>query len=132
MSTQEGRRIGLRPHFEAMNMDLPELVQALRDILGAKLVAYIGAVQETRAVRQWADDVRRPSQTVENRLRETYQIAQTLRERDAAVVVQAWFQGMNPFLDDQAPAKVLRESETDDSARLVLAAAKAFSSSNVA
>jgi hypothetical protein len=115
-----------------MNMDLPELVQALRDILGAKLVAYIGAVQETRAVRQWADDVRRPSQTVENRLRETYQIAQTLRERDAAVVVQAWFQGMNPFLDDQAPAKVLRESETDDSARLVLAAAKAFSSSNVA
>jgi hypothetical protein len=45
------------------------------------------------------------------------------------VVVQAWFQGMNPLLDDQAPARVLRESETEDSARLMLVAAKAFASS---
>lgn len=110
-------------------MDLPELVQALRDILRVKLVAYIGDVQETRTVRQWADDIRRPSQAVESRLRDAYQIAETLRERGAAVVVQAWFQGMNPLLDDQAPAKVLRKNETKDSARLVLAAAKSFASS---
>lgn len=129
MSTPEGPRIGLRPDFETMSIGLPELVQSLRDILGAKLVAYIVHVQETRAVRHWAEGIRSPSQAVENRLREAYQIAHTLRERDAALVVQAWFQGMNPLLDDQAPARVLRESETDDSAWLVLAAAKSFVSS---
>lgn len=78
------------------------------------------------------DIIRRPSQVVENRLRHAYQIAETLRERYTAVVVQAWFQGRNSLLDDQAPANVLRESETEDSGRLVLVAAKAFACSDTA
>jgi hypothetical protein len=34
------------------------LVKELRDLLGAKLVAYLGGVKETRAVRQWAEGTR--------------------------------------------------------------------------
>jgi hypothetical protein len=134
MSNPIGPRIGLRAHFDAMNMEVPELVQALRDLLGAHLVAYLGSVKETRAVRQWADadDQRKPSALVENRLRAAYQIAGTLREADSAAVVQAWFQGMNPLLNDLSPAKVLREEDPDESGPKVLAAARAFASSSAA
>lgn len=53
-------------------MATPEPIKRLRDLLGAKLVAY--------------------------------RIAALLREKDSAAVVQAWFQGMNPHLDDVVPA----------------------------
>ena len=36
----------------------------MRDLLGAKLIAYIGWVKETRAVRLWAGGERRPSSEV--------------------------------------------------------------------
>lgn len=97
-------------------------------MLGAKLVAYLGSVQETRAVRQWADpaDARTPSTDVVNRLRMAYRIAALLREKDSAAVVQAWFQGMNPRLDDVAPARLLREADLEQVGPGVLAAARAF------
>jgi hypothetical protein len=59
----------------------------LQDLLGAKLVAYIGSVKETRAVRQWADGERKPSTDVMRRLRTAYQVAALLGERDSKAVV---------------------------------------------
>ena len=50
----------------------------------------------------------------------------SIRSRDSRSVVQAWFQGMNPQLDDVPPARLLREGQVDDAAQAVLAAAKAF------
>lgn len=67
-----------------------------RDILGAKLVAHIDSVKETRAVRQRADGERKPSAEVMTRLRHAYRVAALLAERDSRSVVQAWFQGMKP------------------------------------
>ena len=98
----------------------------LREILGAKLVAYLGSVKETRAVRQWADGERKPSAEVVQRLREAYHVAALLHQRDAAPVVQAWFMGMNPQLDDVPPARLLREGRLEDAGPAVLAAARAF------
>ncbi|WP_216849200.1 hypothetical protein [Pimelobacter simplex] len=94
----------LRAYEESVRLATPELVERLRDLLGAKLVAYLGSVQETRAVRQWADpaDARTPSTEVVNRLRMAYRIAALLRGKDSAAVVQTWFQGMNPRLGDVA------------------------------
>jgi hypothetical protein len=43
--------------------------------------AYIGSVKEIRAVRQWADDERKPSEDVLLRLRAAYQIASCWRKR---------------------------------------------------
>ena len=50
------------PDLAAFNdvtrMSDAQLVSGLRELLGAKLVAYLGAVKEVRAVRQWADGSR--------------------------------------------------------------------------
>jgi len=118
----------LRAYEESVRLAAPELVERLRDLLGAKLVAYLGSVQEIRAVRRWADpgDARTPSTDVVNRLRMAYRIAALLREKDSAAVVQAWFQGMNPRLDDVAPARLLREGDLEQVGPSVLAAARAF------
>lgn len=99
----------------------------LRELLTPRLVAFIGGVGETRAVHQWADGTREvKSGEVEDRLRFALQVALLLSENDSPRVVQAWFQGLNPHLEDCSPARLLREGELDEVGPLVLAAARAF------
>jgi hypothetical protein len=117
---------GLRAYEASVRADTTELVSGLREMLGAKLVAYLGSVSETRAVRQWADGERKPPAEVIRRLRLAYQVAGLLAERDQPRVIQAWFQGMNPELEDWAPARLIRENSPDDVGARVLAAARAF------
>lgn len=106
---------------------MPVLVKELRDLLGARLVAYLGGVRETRAVRQWAEGTRTVQDpTDERRLRLAYQVAVLIAERDSAGVVQAWFQGLNPQLEDRSPARLLREGDPEEVGPLVLSAARAF------
>ena len=126
MAAVTGARGGLKAHQDSIRLPDDVLVRELRDLLGAKLVAYLGSVKETRAVRQWADGERKPSSEVMARLRHAYHVAALLAERDSRGVVQAWFQGMNPQLDDSPPARLLREGQSADSAPAVLAAARAF------
>lgn len=129
MSTPETPDIGLIAYREAMSMDAAGVVRALSGLLGVKLVAYIGSVKEARAVRQWSAKERTPAQPVIKRLRDAYQIARLLSETHSPEVVQAWFQGMNPLLGDLAPARLLRENESDEAAHRVLAAARDFAAS---
>ena len=126
MTAVAGARSDLRAHRDSIRLPDDELVRELRDLLGAKLVAYLGSVKETRAVRQWAEGERRPSTDVMHRLRSAYHVAALIHERDAAPVVQAWFMGMNPQLDDVPPARLLREGQLEDAGPSVLAAARAF------
>lgn len=106
----------------------PELVTALCDVLGAKLVAYLSSVGDTRTVRAWADptDPRSPPDDVVDRLRIAHQAAVLLGQKDSAPVIQAWFQGRNPHLDDFAPARLIRKGGTTITGTTVLAAARAF------
>ena len=117
---------GLRAYETSIRSDVAELVGQLRDLLGAQLVAYLGSVTETRAVRQWAEGTRKPPAEAIRRLRLAYQVAGLLIERDQPRVVQAWFQGMNPQLEDTAPARLIREDNPDEVGPRVLAAARAF------
>ena len=126
MTSPEVPDIGLIAYREAMSMDAAGVVRALSELLGVRLVAYIGSVKEARAVRQWSARERTPAQPVIKRLRDTYQIARLLSETHSPEVVQAWFQGMNPQLDDVPPARLLREGQLDDAGPQVLAAARAF------
>lgn len=117
----------LRAHDHAIRTPLPEAVGELRDLLTARLVAYVADVTETRAVHEWADgsrSIRGPE--TEARLRLALQIAVMLAERDDPRVVQAWFTGLNPQLDDRSPARLLREGDLDDVGPLVMGAARAF------
>lgn len=118
----------LEAYEESVRLTVPDLVSGLRDLLGARLVAYLGSVKETRAVRQWAEGGRVPSTEVVARLRAAYHVAALIRARNSPAVVQAWFQGMNPRLDDVAPARLLREADLPQVGPHVLAAARAFAS----
>jgi hypothetical protein len=108
-------------------MSTAELVTALRELLGVKLVAYLGKVKETRAVRQWAEgtrDIANPREV--DRLRVAYRAAKMITQRDSKEVAQAWFQGLNPLLDDRSPARVLRDGDLETVGPQVLTAARQF------
>lgn len=104
----------------------PELVTQLRDILGVRLVAYLGGVKSARQVSTWADGVGEPGEADKARLRHAFHAASLLRERYDATTVQSWFKGINPTLNDEAPAQLLRAGDQDTGPRSVIAAAKAF------
>lgn len=119
-------RPDLEAHSAAMRHELPVVVKELRELLGPRLVAYIAGVRETRTVREWTEGapVKRPD--IEPRLRTALHIAGFIAEHDAPSIVQSWFQGLNPQLDDRSPAKLLREEDIDEVGPEVLAAARAF------
>ena len=114
-------------YVNAMRLSSADLAGELRTLLGAKLVAYLGGVKETRAVRQWVEGSRQiAGADNQRRLRLAYQAAKLIAERDDPAVVQAWFQGLNPVLADRSPARLLRDGELDDVGPQVLAAARQF------
>ena len=114
-------------YVNAMRLSSADLAGELRTLLGAKLVAYLGGVKETRAVRQWVEGSRQiAGADNQRRLRLAYQAAKLIAERDDPGVVQAWFQGLNPALADRSPARLLRDGDLDDVGPQVLAAARQF------
>lgn len=44
-----------QPHVASLKLPFPELVSQLRNMLGVRLVAYIGGVKSTRSVSSWAE-----------------------------------------------------------------------------
>lgn len=119
-------RPDLQAHTTAMRLEFPVMVKELRELLGPRLVAYIAGVRETRTVREWAEGATVKQADIEPRLRAAFHIAGFIAEHDAASVVQSWFQGLNPQLDDQSPAQLLRDEDLSDVGPQVLAAARAF------
>jgi hypothetical protein len=83
-------------------------------------------VRETRAVHQWADEAREPSDAVQQRLRVALQVAAMLSEEESPRIAQAWMQGLNPQLDDRSPARLLREGDLQEVGPAVIGAARAF------
>jgi hypothetical protein len=103
------------------------LIAELRTLLGAKLVAYLAGIPDTRTVREWADGTRGlPEPTILDRLQVALKATQLVTKLDTPSVAQAWFQGRNPALDDKAPAQRLRDVDLDRAGRLVLEAAREF------
>jgi hypothetical protein len=117
----------LKAHDHVVHLSDPEVVSELSELLGPRAVAYLGNVKETRAVRQWADGSRAPSAAVMQRLRHALQLACMLSSTTHVSVVQSWFQGMNPKLDDVSPLRMLREDDLQEVAGpRTLAAARTF------
>lgn len=87
-------------------------------------MAYLGSVRETRAVNQWAEGTREPSAEVQQRLHVARQAALTLADAESPQIAQAWFQGLNPQLDDRSPARLIREGAIDEVGPSVIAAAR--------
>ena len=126
MAAVRSPRPDLVAYEHATRAEFPVAVKELEAILGAKLVAYIAGVTETRAVREWAEGTREAREPVPQRLRVALRLARMICDADGPEIAQAWFAGLNPQLDDRSPARLLREGELDTVGPLVLSAARAF------
>jgi len=117
-------RPDLAAHRRATAASFSDVVRGLSEALGKKLTAHLAGVKDTRAIDRWIAGAE-PYKGADERLRRAYAVALTLREGDHPRVVQAWFTGLNPELDDRSPVRLLAEG-TEDDARAVLGAARAF------
>ena len=117
---------GLRAYNDSIRRTVPQVVGELRAVMGAKLVAYIAGVSETRTVREWVETGRRPAPAAEERLRLAHRVVTLITHSEGARIVPTWFQGMNPQLGDRAPARVLHEDPFEEAGPSVLAAANSF------
>ena len=90
------------------------LITELRALLGTRLVAYLAEAPDTATVRGWVDGTSPlPDQAILDRLQVALDAARRIGARDTPAVIQTWFQGRNPALDNQPPAQLLRESNLD-------------------
>ena len=124
--TSSPARGGLRAYGESLRLPADVLVSRLREALGAKLVAYLASLQETRPVGEWANGEGEPSPEVEARLRVAYRVAWLMLEKNSPAVVQVWFQGANELLGHRAPAGLLRDGDLNELGVAVVAAAREF------
>jgi hypothetical protein len=116
----------LAAHRRAIQAPFAEIVQELVQILGKKLTAYVGGVKDTRVVERWMQASVEPYRDADRRIRLGYQIAKTLSEHDSARVVQAWFTGLNPELQDRTPIRLLKEEDVEKVGPELLNAMRAF------
>lgn len=111
----------LAAYEQAVRASVPAMATFLQDLFGQKLTALMTDSKDPKAVGKWARGEREPHAEVVERLRAAYQVAAFLMQVESRPAVRAWFLGMNPQLDDRAPALVIRENPTE-----VMQAARAF------
>jgi hypothetical protein len=126
MAIADHARPDLVAHARATRASFEDVATELRELLGAKLVAYLGGVTEARAVNQWAEGERMPSDEIQQRLRFALRVALPIATADSPKIAQAWFQGLNPQLDDRSPARLLRDGALDEVGPAIVAAERAF------
>lgn len=126
MATLAARpRLDLEAYRKATGADFPTVVDALVQIIGRKLTAYIASIKDARALDRWRAGSE-PQKEVERRIRLSYHVVSMLAGYDTPAVVQAWLTGLNPELDDEIPVKLLREGDIEQDGKRVLNAARAF------
>jgi len=119
-------RPDLAAHRRSIQAPFSDIVRELAEILGKKLTAYIAGVKDTRVIERWTNDGVEPYKDADRRIRLAYQMAKTLNEHDSGRVVQAWFMGLNPELQDRAPVRLLREGNLEKVGPELLNAMRAF------
>ena len=119
-------RPDLAAHRRAVQAPFSEIAAELAGILGKKLTAYVGGVKDTRVVERWINAGVEPYRDADQRIRLAYQIAKTLSDHDSVRVVQAWFTGLNPELQDRTPIRLLREKDLEKVGPELLNAMRAY------
>lgn len=122
MDTKESvDRARTTAHRTAIAIDQADLVAALNDKLGRRLVAFL-AGKDTSTLTRWAGNKVKADEESLTPLRVAYQIIKMLERHEADATIRAWFIGMNPQLDDASPAEAIAEERY----REAMAAARAF------
>ena len=120
--SQAVSRPSARAHRESVQEDFASVVEFLVELLGVRLTAHMAGVQRT-TVSRWQAGTHRPHDaSTEQKLRDARQIATVLLAADNIHTVRAWFIGMNPQLDDEAPLEVIARGNS----RAAMSAARSF------
>src|SRR5687767_1634657 len=107
-NTAEATDLLEEAHQRAMRSSPAEMAAHLQDLFGQKLTALMTGVDHPKTVGKWvAGQVPHPANL--RRLRDAFQIAILIELADSRQTAQAWFQGMNPRLEDQPPALILAD-----------------------
>jgi hypothetical protein len=118
--------LDVRAHRTSIKGSISSVTEQLTEILGAQLVAYIGSVKETRAVREWIAGTRVPRGDAAQRLRLAYRVAKCIADSDGIDTAQAWFQGLNPLLGNVSPARLIRTGNLNTDGPRIIEAEKSF------
>ncbi len=110
-------------HRRAVESDVPALTKTLQKHLGQALLAVM-VDSSPRTIARWISGDSSPAAPTERLLRDVAQIFDVITTVDTPQVARAWFMGMNPQLEDQAPAELLASNPT--ATRSVMAAARAY------
>ena len=110
-------------HARAVSATAAEMAVYLQDLFGQNLTALMAGIDHPKTVGRWARG-QRPHPANLARIRNAFHIATLLEPATSRQTVQSWFMGMNPHLDDRAPALVL--ADEPDAAPRVMQAAHAF------
>jgi hypothetical protein len=119
----------LRAIQEAATTPAPQVVTRVMELIGDRLTCYIAGVSDVKTIARWRvkGDLPQPSA---RRLQIALQTALVLRTQYQPDQIAPWFTWLSDRLNDQSPASFLRcattESEFEDGARALIAAAKAY------
>jgi hypothetical protein len=97
-----------RPYEEPEPEDLSAVLSYLQEHLGSEMTAYVSGADNPTLVSKWVDGTARPQPSHEVRLRPAYEAARYVVEAYGDETARQWFFGINPSLQDTAPAYVLR------------------------
>lgn len=106
--------------------EISEIVGYLAEHLSPPVTAYLSGIEDPRLVMQWAAGEACPSDLAGQRLRLAYEAVKYVVDAYGPKAAQAWFVGMNPLLDDDSPARVLRQGRSLEDWRLVFPSAREF------
>ena len=112
-------------HVRATRATFREVTVEPRDILGARLCAYLSSVGEPRAVHQWADGSRELGTKIQRRPRVTLHVDAAIGAVARPAVAQASSQELNPQLKDRPTTLLLREGDLDEVGPEAIRAARA-------
>ncbi|MFY9264925.1 MAG: hypothetical protein WAO61_05820 [Solirubrobacterales bacterium] len=108
-------------HQASVDSTAQDIAKQLQEALGQKLVARMLNLKNPQTVGEWAAG-KQPRSGNEEGLRHIFQVYNVLSTADSRHTIRAWFVGLNPMLNDNAPARVISKGGFRD----VLTAAKSY------
>jgi len=102
-------RIEDRPEEADEQPRIADVASYVRRVAGRELTAAMVGAKDVTTVDRWAEGHAAPDRGSARRLRDAYAVTRTLLRAEPSETARAWLMGMNPALDDRAPAAVLAE-----------------------
>lgn len=93
-------------------------VQELMGYLGASLVAVIGSQKSTAVVRNWIKEKSMPDTIIQEKIHVALTVSRFIAKSEGSDIVRAWFVGMNPDFEDNAPALVIEQATSQTLAQV--------------